>query len=85
MFWQITPRMLSLLIEREREQRRRADRRAGEAVAILYNVNRDTKKDPDGKTWVDVFPEWKEEPVQTEDQMFASAMLWTQLSQRKRA
>jgi hypothetical protein len=54
---------------------KREDRRAGEVVAIVYNANRDTDKDPNGIDWRDVFPEWKEQPKeepeeQTEDEMF---------------
>lgn len=38
---------------------------------MLYNLNRDTEKDPTGWTWRDVYPEWQEEPrEQTEQEMF---------------
>lgn len=44
---------------------------------MLYNLNRDTKKDPKGWDWLDVFPEHREPAVaQTEDQMFAAMMMW---------
>lgn len=56
---------------------KRADRRAGEIFAILYNINRDHKEDPDGMEWQDLFPEWKEakEP-QSEDEMFNAMQMW---------
>jgi hypothetical protein len=55
----------------------REDRRAGEVVAMLYNINRDRKKDPKGWTWLTVFPE-HQPPVkhQSEDEMFANMMQW---------
>lgn len=41
---------------------------------MLFNVNRDSEKSPDGVDWTSIFPEWKEaseEPEdQTEDEMF---------------
>lgn len=74
----MTPRQFSLLTDRYREQVKREDRRAGEIVAMLYNANRDSEKDPSGIGWMDVFGEWKEQPTeQSEDQMFEAMMLWT--------
>lgn len=53
------------------------DRRSGEVVAMLYNINRDAKKDPSGKTWVDVFPEHKEAPREhTDEEIMASLQMW---------
>lgn len=66
----MTHRQFSYLVERYREQLKRADRRAGELIAMFYNANRDAEKDPKGLDWVDVFPEWKEaEKEQTEEEM----------------
>lgn len=66
-----------LLIERWRQTRRAEDRRAGEIAAMIYNAHRDGKKDPKGKTWLDVFPEWKErKPPQTDDQMLEAMKMW---------
>lgn len=63
-------RRFDYLVERHKDRMKRADRRAGEIVAILYNLNRDPKEDPKGIDWTDVFAEWKEEPPeQTEDEM----------------
>jgi len=45
-------------------------------VAMIYNVNRDAKKDPEGWTWLDVFPEHREEREQTVDQMFDAMMMF---------
>lgn len=70
--------MFSCLVERHNENVKRADRRAGEIIAILYNINRDSERDPHGLEWQDVFPEWKEpEKEQTEEEMFATMMLFT--------
>jgi hypothetical protein len=55
---------------------RREDQRAGEVVAMLYNINRDGKKDPKGMTWLDVFPENAAPKPQTEEQMLDAMMLW---------
>lgn len=77
MFWAMTPRQFNYLVERYRERLRREDRRAGEIIAILFNINRDSKAMPDGIEWQDVFPEWKEKPKhQTEEQMLATLKLW---------
>lgn len=50
---------------------------------MLYNANRDSKKDPKGWNWLDVFPEWKP-PVepQTEDQMLEAMMMWAAATRR---
>lgn len=66
----MTPRLFSLLVNRYREQMKRADRRAGGVIAMLYNINRDSKLDPNGLDWQDFFTEWKEVPrEQTEKEM----------------
>ena len=67
-----------MLTERYREGLKREDRRAGGIIAMLYNINRDSEKDPQGQEWFDFFTEWKEVPVeQTEDEMFQAMMLFT--------
>lgn len=73
----MTPRMYGLLLKRHEWQRKVEDRRAGEVVAMLYNLNRDDTKDPVGWDWTDVFPEWGE-PVrlQSEDEMFNAMQAW---------
>lgn len=39
-------------------------------MAMLYNINRDSNLDPDGKDWDDFFTEWKVKPgEQTEEEM----------------
>lgn len=49
---------------------------------MLYNLERDTKKDPKGKTWLDVFPEHRDESressnrEQTDEEMLASLRVW---------
>ena len=59
------------MVERHNQKVKREDRRAGEIIAILFNINRDAEKMPNGIDWQDVFPEWKEErPEQTEEEMF---------------
>lgn len=55
----MTLRRFSLLVERYREGLKREDRRSGEVVAMLLNVN-GAGKDK-AVEWTDVFPEWKEE------------------------
>lgn len=67
-----------LLADRHKERVKREDRRAGEVVAILYNINRDSEKDPRGMDWQDVFAEWKEERFEDEDEMFAAMKLFAQ-------
>lgn len=65
-----------MLAEWHRDQVKREDRRAGEIVAILFNLNRDVAKDPNGIDWTDVFPEWKESAApMTDEQMFENMML----------
>lgn len=45
---------------------------------MLYNINRDAKKDPKGKTWLDVFPEHKEAPrEQTDEEMLMAMQMWS--------
>lgn len=67
-----------MLVERWKEGLQREDRRAGEVAAMIYNIHRDSKKDPKGMNWLDVFPEWKDEkPAQTEEEMFETMQLWT--------
>lgn len=41
---------------------------------MLYNVNRDTEKDPTGARWDDFFPQAVRE--QSDDQMFDAMMMW---------
>lgn len=44
---------------------------------MLYNVNRDTKKDPKGRDWDDFFPEPRARaPVMSDDQMFIAMQMW---------
>jgi hypothetical protein len=54
-FWALTPRLFRLLQDRWYEHERRQDRRAGEMVAAIYNVNRDPKKSDIFK-WDEFFP-----------------------------
>jgi hypothetical protein len=72
-------------MERYNRQEKRNDRRIGELIALIYNQSRDTKKDPEGIDWQDVFPEWKEtkdEPKeQTDEEMFQVMMALTKRTQ----
>lgn len=75
----MTPRQFDFMWERFRDQQKRADRRAGGVIAMLYNINRDSKLDPNGLDWMDFFTEWKEPSrPQTEDEMFQAMIMWTQ-------
>lgn len=75
-FWGMTPRQFHLLLKRHEHRVRSEDRRSGEVVSILYNINRDAEKDPKGIGWRDVFPEWKEPTrEQTEEEMFAAMLV----------
>ncbi len=68
------------LLERYKEGLARADRRAGEVVAMLYNVNRDGQKDPKGRDWTDFFPEHKPpKKVMTDEEMLDVGMMWTKV------
>lgn len=74
----MTPRQFNYLAERHQERVKREDRRAGEIVAMLYNANRDSEKDPSGLDWRDFFPEWKEKSTeQTEEEMFKAMLMFT--------
>lgn len=73
----MTPRQFHSLAERYQESKKRADRRAGELIAMFYNAHRDEEKDPKGMEWQDVFPEWKEDTEQSEEQMLQVMQLWT--------
>lgn len=57
------------------------DRRAGEVAAMIFNANCDRKEYPNGITWLEIFPGWKELKVQTDDEMFENMMLWTKIEQ----
>lgn len=47
-------------------------------IAMFYNANRDSEKDPNGIDWTDVFAEWKEKPKeQTEEEMLAVMIAFT--------
>lgn len=43
---------------------------------MLYNINRDSDKDPNGLEWWDFYTEWKEETEQSEEQMLEHMKLW---------
>ncbi len=58
-FWGMTLRRFSLLVERLKKSQKREDRRSGEVVAMLLNVN--GAGDGRAVEWTDVFPEWKEQ------------------------
>lgn len=53
-------------------------------VAMLYNAHRDSKKDPKGINWLDVFPEHKP-PMrpQTEEELFAVMQMWARATGSK--
>ena len=79
MFWSLTPRLFFHLLDRWKDEQARRDRRAGEVVAMLYNVNRDSKKDPKGKDWMTWFPQdavATEKEPQTDEQMLESMRMW---------
>jgi hypothetical protein len=59
----------------------RADYRAGQLMALVYNVHRDRDKDPKGATWQDFFPQ-DEPEEQTDEQMLEAMMLWAHTTSR---
>ena len=59
---------------------KREDRRAGGVIAMLFNINCDPEKHPHGIDWQDVFPEWKEEHEQTEEEMYEVMRLFASRS-----
>lgn len=65
--------------ERRKERLQREDRRAGEVVAMLYNLK--AAKRDDTIDWLDVFPEWKTEARQTEEQMYETMKMWSTVKQ----
>lgn len=70
--------MFSLLVERSRDQMKRADRRAGGIMAALYNLNARASETDPIHDWWDFFSEWKP-PMkeQTEEEMLATMLLFT--------
>lgn len=46
---------------------------------MLFNVNCNRSKFPQGITWLEIFPGWRERPLQSEDEMFEAMMLWTKV------
>lgn len=75
-FWALTPRLFRLLQDRWYEHERRQDRRAGEMVAAIYNVNRDPKKSDIFK-WDEFFPGRSvAKRQQSEQEMFDNMMAW---------
>lgn len=64
------------LVGRYREAQKRQDRRAGGVIAMLYNINRDSDKDPKGLDWEDFFSEWQETTEQTEEEQLQVMQLW---------
>lgn len=80
-FWSLTLDLFVRLVEAGREREKRADRRSGEIVAMLANVNRDAKKQPEPWTWLDIYPEWKPaRREQTEEGMLAAMMMWSRIT-----
>lgn len=73
--WGLTLRQFDALKQRWRATERAADRRTGEILAMLYNINRDRKTDPRGATWLAFFPE--PEKIQSDDEMFSAMMVWS--------
>lgn len=63
-------------MERYKDNVKRADRRAGGVIAMLYNINRDVERDPGGLDWDDFFAEWKLELRQTDDEMYDVMRSW---------
>lgn len=56
-FWGLDLRLFRCLAERKADIEYRTDLRFGEVVAIIANVNRDTKKRPKGYRAADFFPD----------------------------
>lgn len=83
--WDLTLRQIEALGERHEAHERAQDRRAGEMVAMLYNVHRDQKKDPKGATWLTFFPEHRDETVQSDEEMLNAMMLWARTTVKERA
>lgn len=53
---------------------------------MLYNLKRDPKTDPAGKTWEDVFPDSvKEQRVQTDEEMLFVMKAWVARTKASRA
>ena len=75
------------LLDRWRENEARADRRAGEVVAMLYNVNRDAKKDPKGRDWTTWFPQTaeQEKAQQSDDEMFKAMKMFAMMQNARTA
>lgn len=85
--WDLTLRQFVALRERWEAEQRAADHRAGQIAVMLYNVHRDRAKDPRGATWMDFFPQWKEDRggPQTDEQMFDAMMIWARVTAKERA
>lgn len=56
---------------------------------MLYNANRDSKKDPEGKGWDDFYPQHKKgrraAQEQGDDEMFMAMQMWAMMANRRSA
>ena len=77
--------LLSRLVDRWRDGQARADHRAGEVVAMLYNINRDTKQDPKGKDWTHWFPQDPTAEQQADDEMFHAMKMFALMQNARHA
>ncbi len=80
-FWALTPGQLYLLIRRHNQKEEAytmmADRRSAQICAILANIHRDTKKQPQPYELKDFMPEFKKsapKKVQTREEQVETLM-----------
>ena len=77
--------LLSRLVDRWKDEKARADHRAGEVVAMLHNINRDPKKDPKGKDWTYWFPQDPTAEQQADDEMFRAMKMFALMQNARTA
>lgn len=71
----MSPRMFSLLAQRHEVRLKREDRRSGGIIAALYNIHTRSSESDTVHDWTDFFREWQ--PVQSEDEMYKTMLVWT--------
>lgn len=79
-FWNLTPKLFNTLCRQFAQRERRADRRSGEIVAMLYNLKRDSNLDPQGMSWEDIYPDGTEQESQTDEEMFLAMQAFAKRS-----
>lgn len=76
--------LLFRLVDRWKDQNARGDRRAGEVVAMLYNINRPAS-DKVGKDWRFWFPQGEAQEEQSDEEMFRAMKMFALMQNARTA